>query len=137
MIESSVSPQIPIARLMQTTEIKQIVPVLPSADLERDVKWYQEKLGFEKVFAHDGYAVLKREQVHLHLQWHADTPDDPLLGGSVIRIFVLSIDPVFQECLETGVAKPDKLRRNTPWNTHEFGLYDKNNNAIFFVEAIR
>ena len=34
-----------------TTELLSIIPVLPSADLERDIAWYKEKLGFEINFS--------------------------------------------------------------------------------------
>jgi hypothetical protein len=46
------------------------------------------------------YAVLYRENICLHLQWHADTPNDPLLGGSVIRIYVKNITALFNELEE-------------------------------------
>ena len=65
----------------------------------------------------------------------ADTDDDPLLGGSVIKIFVQNIQPIFEEFVQRGTVKPDKLRLGTPWNTNEFGFYDLNNNAIFIVEG--
>ena len=80
------------------------------------------------------YACLKRENLFIHLQWHADTEDDPLLGGSVIKLFVKNIQPIFKEFMERGTVKEDKLRLNTPWGTHEFGFYDLNNNAVFIVE---
>ena len=111
-----------------------ITPVLPSQNIDRDVQWYQEKTGFYLVSKDNMYAVLKRDHLYLHLQWHADTEDDPLLGGSVVRIFVKSIDPLFDEFLERGTISKIKLRRNTPWGTHEFGFYDLNNNAIFIVQ---
>ena len=80
------------------------------------------------------YAVMRRENLFIHLQWHADTEDDPLLGGSVIKIFVENIRPLFDELRERGTVSAGKLRRHTPWNTHEFGFYDLNRNAVFFVE---
>ena len=80
------------------------------------------------------YAVLRRERLAFHLQWHADSPEDPLLGGSVIRIFVQDIRSYFDEFVGRGTVTPDRLRMNTPWGTHEFGFYDLNNNAIFIVE---
>ncbi len=43
------------------------------------------------------YAILQRDNLSIHLQWHADTQDDPLNGGSVIRIFVKYIKPIFEE----------------------------------------
>lgn len=118
------------------TELLCIIPVLPSADIDRDVKWYKEKVGFDLFFADSMYAVLYREELYLHLQWHADTDDDPLLGGSVIRIFVKNIGPLFKEFVGSGVVTVDKFRENTPWNTNEFGFYDLNGNAIFVMESV-
>ena len=65
-----------------------ITPVLPSEDIERDIRWYEKMTGFKVVFADKMYAGLQRDDLHIHLQWHANTPEDPLLGGSVVRIFV-------------------------------------------------
>lgn len=114
----------------------QIEPVLPSLDIERDIVWYQKYTGFELVFGDNMYAGLKREHLYIHLQWHADTEDDPLLGGSVIKLFVKDIQPVFNEFLERGTIVKSKLRMNTPWGTHEFGFYDLNRNAIFMVQDV-
>jgi hypothetical protein len=117
-------------------QLLNITPVLPSADIERDVKWYQEKTGFIRIAGDAMYVILKRDSLFIHLQWHADTDDDPLLGGSVIRIFVRKIQPLFEEFVERGTVGKDKLRLKTSWNTNEFGFYDLNNNAIFIVEDI-
>lgn len=113
------------------------IPVLPSADIARDVRWYQEKMGLQVRFANQMYAVLYRDNLTLHLQWHADTVDDPLLGGSVVRVLVKSVQPLFEEFLQRGTVTADKLRINTPWETNEFGFFDLNQNAIFIVEDIR
>ena len=113
-----------------------IIPVLPSSDIKRDLEWYQKKAGFELVFGDEMYAGIKRDQHEIHLQWHADTEDDPLLGGSVIRIFVDDIQPIFKEFVERGTVTQEKLRLNTAWGTHEFGFYDLNNNAIFWVQDV-
>lgn len=119
---------------MEKPVLLDIVPVLPSLDISRDLAWYEEKTGFTKVWADTMYAVLRREKLAFHLQWHADSPEDPLLGGSVIRIFVQDIRSYFDEFVGRGTVTPDRLRMNTPWGTHEFGFYDLNNNAIFIVE---
>lgn len=119
---------------MNRTRINAIVPVLPSADIVRDVDWYRERVGFEVAFSDAMYAVLRRGGFWMHLQWHADTEDDPLLGGSVIRIVVDDIETAFAEFVARGTVTADKLRRNTPWGTHEFGFFDLNKNAVFIVE---
>lgn len=120
----------------KATELLSVVPVLPSADVARDVKWYTEKLGFKIYFADKMYAMIYRENICIHLQWHADTPNDPLLGGSVIRISVNNIKPIFEEFVKSGIVKPGKLIENTPWKTTEFGFLDLNKNAIFIMEDI-
>lgn len=111
-----------------------IIPVLPSADIEKDLKWYEKHTGFKFAFGDKMYAGLKRDNLEIHLQWHADTKDDPLLGGSVIKIFVDDIQPFFEEFVDKGTITKEKLNRNTPWGTHEFGFFDLNKNAIFFVQ---
>ncbi|MGF7079381.1 hypothetical protein [Mucilaginibacter sp. UYCu711] len=111
------------------------MPVLPSADIARDIEWYKNQTGFEVKFADNMYAILNRDNLYLHLQWHADTESDPLLGGSVIRIDVQNIRPLYEEFLNRGTIKPDALKNNTPWNTNEFGFYDLNKNAIFIMEG--
>ena len=80
------------------------------------------------------YAGLRRDGLTIHLQWHAGTDDDPVNGGSVIRIFVKDIEPIFEDFVKRGTVSKDKLQRNTPWGTHEFGFFDLNQNAIFIVE---
>ena len=121
---------------MAATTFVHIIPVLPSADITRDVKWYQEKLGMTADMADDMYAVLFRDQFVLHLQWHADTVEDPLLGGSVVRVLVRNIQPIFEELVQRGTVKTQDFRKDTPWQTNEFGFYDLNRNAIFIMEDV-
>lgn len=118
------------------TEILKAIPVLPTSDIKRDIAWYKEKMGLEVYFSDSMYAVLFRENLLLHLQWHADTEADPLLGGSVVRIYVRNIQPLFEELLQRGTVTADKFKTNTPWNTNEFGFFDLNKNAIFIMEDI-
>lgn len=122
--------------MQSDSNFQNIIPVLPSADISRDIKWYREKTGFEPVYSDSMYAVLLRDRHCIHLQWHADTEDDPLPGGSVIRILVKNIKPVFDEFVSRGAVSPDKFRANTPWKTNEFGFYDLNRNAIFIMEDL-
>lgn len=121
---------------MDTTKFLFTIPVLPSADIDRDIAWYREKAGFEPYFGDNMYAGIMRENIYLHLQWHADTSDDPLLGGSVVRIFVKNIEPLFHELVTRKTVAPSKLIDPTPWGTKEVGFFDLNNNAVFFVEDL-
>lgn len=114
--------------------IRGIEPVLPTTDIARDLEWFEKYMGFIYAFGDNMYSGVVRDQLCIHLQWHADTHEDPLLGGSVVKIFVNDIKPWFDEFVERGTIKPEKLRMNTLWGTHEFGFYDLNNNAIFIVQ---
>ena len=117
--------------------IRGIEPVLPTTDIERDLKWFEKHTGFVYAFGDNMYSGIVRDQLCIHLQWHADTPEDPLLGGSVIKIFVHDIYPWYNEFVKRGTIQPEKLWENTPWGTHEFGFYDLNKNAIFIVQDIQ
>ena len=120
-----------------STEFVKIIPVLESADIDRDIAWYKKKTGFEVSFSHDKmYAGLYRDDLEIHLQWHAGTNDDPMNGGAVIRIDVTNIKPLFEEFKQWGTVKEEDLRENTPWGTNEFAIHDLNSNAIFISEAI-
>jgi uncharacterized glyoxalase superfamily protein PhnB len=120
-----------------STELVKIIPVLESADIDRDVKWYKEKTGFELSFLHEKmYAGLYRDGFEIHLQWHAGTKDDPMNGGAVIRIDVKNIKPLFEEFKQRGTVQEKDLRENTPWGTNEFAFHDLNSNAIFISEEI-
>ena len=118
------------------TELKRVVPILPSSDIERDVAWYGKQAGFNVDWHDDSYAFIYRDNIILPLQWHAGTVDDPLLGGSAIRIFVDQIDPIFKEFVGMGTVNGNKLVKNTPWKTNEFGFYDLNKNSIHIVQDI-
>ena len=120
-----------------STELLKVIPVLESADIARDVAWYKEKTGFEVSFLHGKmYAGLYRENLEIHLQWHAGTGEDPLSGGAVIRIDVKNIKSLFEEFKQRGTIKENDLRENTPWGTNEFAFHDLNSNAIFISEEV-
>jgi len=121
---------------MAETNFIQIEPVLPSQNIKRDLEWHKKHTGFEYKFGDEMYAGIHRNGLYIHLQWHADTKEDPLLGGSVIKIFVKDIQPIFEEFVKRGTIAKNKLHKNTSWGTHEFGFYDLNKNAIFVVQDI-
>lgn len=111
----------------------QIIPVLSSEDIERDLKWYEKYAGFKYAFGDMDYAGIRRDNHEFHLQWHHGNDEDPVYP-SVIKFFVPDIKPYNEEFVKRGTISKDKLRMNTPWGTHEFGFYDLNKNAIFIVQ---
>jgi hypothetical protein len=82
------------------------------------------------------YAVPYRDNLTIHLQRHADAEDDPLPGGSLIRIYAKDIKSLFDEFVKRGTVSQDSFKSNTPWKTNEFGFFDLNKNAVFIMEGI-
>jgi len=120
-----------------STKLVKVIPVLESSDIARDIAWYKEKTGFEVSFLHEKmYAGLYRDDLEIHLQWHAGTKDDPMNGGAVIRIDVKNIKPLFEEFKQRGAVNENDFRASTPWGTNEFAIHDLNSNAIFISEDI-
>ncbi|MBL7960149.1 glyoxalase/bleomycin resistance/extradiol dioxygenase family protein, partial [bacterium] len=60
----------------------------------------------------------------------------PLPGGSVIRIFVKNLRPLFEEFVRRGTVTTEAFKSGTAWNTNEFGFFDLNKNAIFIAEDL-
>ena len=99
-----------------------IVPVIPSQNIKRDIDWYGRKVGFEAAHHNELYAVLRRDRLRIHLQWHADTNADPLLGGSGVKVFVDDIQPIFEELEKMGTVSMEAIQCQTRWNTMNLGF---------------
>jgi catechol 2,3-dioxygenase-like lactoylglutathione lyase family enzyme len=123
----------------QKTEFLYMIPVFASADVQRDVDWYEGKLGFKNIYDSSNYqqgpldyAVLERQGQILHLQFQF--PAD--MTSTDVKIEVRNIAPIYEEFLNSGVARPKSLILKTPWGTSEFGLFDLSGNRITFIEDI-
>lgn len=131
MIEKNVDPE----------EIKFLFvsPLLDSEDLQRDLKWYEEKLRFKNVYDSShykagpiDYAVIGRQNLYLHLQFQY--PKD--VKQTRVKFEVLGIEALFQQCVAAGIIYPDRIKRQTDWNTTEFGVLDPSGNKIIFIEDL-
>ncbi|SNT03925.1 hypothetical protein SAMN05421640_2116 [Ekhidna lutea] len=121
--------------MTQSLSPLQIIPVLSTDNIKRDLEWYEKYTGFKYAFGDDGYVGLQRDNLEFHLQFHHANEDDPVFP-SVMKIFVSDIHTYVDEFVKRGTIQKEKLRMNTPWGTHEFGFYDLNRNAIFIVQDV-
>ena len=55
------------------TKLLEIAPVLSSQNIERDIAWYKKHVGSTTLYSDKMYALLQRDSINMHLQWHADT----------------------------------------------------------------
>jgi len=121
------------------TTFLHISPVLASSNVQRDVDWYEQKLGFTNVYDstryQDGpmdYAVVGREGLYMHLQFQY--PKDMI--SSDVKFEVKDIEPLIEEFIGKGILDIGRVQRKTPWGTTEFGIKDLSGNRITFLEDL-
>jgi catechol 2,3-dioxygenase-like lactoylglutathione lyase family enzyme len=114
--------------------IEHIQPVLPSRNVEASVDYYVGRLGFTLVFMvteKPAYAVIRRDGVELHLQWH-DASEWERTERPMLRFVVSEIDGLFEELRTKDVFHEKTALRKTPWGTREFAFYDPDGNGLTF-----
>lgn len=121
------------------TQFIHISPVLASADVPRDIEWYEAKLGFKNVYDSSryqkgpiDYAVIGRQNLFFHLQFQF--PDD--MTSTDLKFKVTNIKPLFEGYVSKGLLTPDRLHKKTAWNTSEFSLFDPSGNRLTFFEDL-
>jgi catechol 2,3-dioxygenase-like lactoylglutathione lyase family enzyme len=111
-------------------------PVLPSRDVARAVAFYVERLGFALLWSDERYAVIRRDGVELHIQWH--DPSEWIAGVDrpMLRFSVPAVDVLFAEYATAGVFHELTALRDTPWGTREFAFYDPDHNGLTFYRDV-
>ena len=116
------------------TVFKDVQPVLPCRDIDGAVDYYVGRLGFTLVFnisGQPGYAVIRRDDVELHLQWH-DLSADGEADRPMLRFLVADVDALYQEYASKDLFHAGTALRETPWQTREFAFYDPDRNGLTF-----
>jgi catechol 2,3-dioxygenase-like lactoylglutathione lyase family enzyme len=116
----------------------QIQPILPTKYVQGAVEFYVEKLGFKLVHLEPNkpaYAVIQRDQVELHLQWH-DAKEWELGNRPMLRILVSELEHLFHEFSKKNVFHEETALRKTAWSTEEFGFYDCDGNGLIFYRPL-
>ncbi len=139
------------------TKMLGAVPLLPVADAEAAAQFYVETMGFEAGFdagfGADGYAIVRRDDVEIHL-WQAgdeawrsravpagESPvasgaESFLAGTGSARIRVQGIEGLHVRCREAGIVHPNGPLTDRPWGTREFVVLDRDGNALTFFEPV-
>jgi uncharacterized glyoxalase superfamily protein PhnB len=123
-----------------TSTFLSLHPVLQARDVAAAVRWYVDRLGFALRFQDDPaaprYAVMSRDDVEIHLQWHDETSFRPDRGDAImLRVRVSDPDSLFAEYKDKGVFHDRTALRDTPWGTREFAFYDLNGHGLTFYAA--
>jgi catechol 2,3-dioxygenase-like lactoylglutathione lyase family enzyme len=120
---------------MSRAELRAVHPVLPSKDVQAATDFYVQRLGF-KLLGQDSksnprYAVMGRDGVELHLQWH-DPKEWSAVERPMLRFIVTSVRELFDEYKGKGVFHDRTALRETEWGTREFAFYDLDRNGLTF-----
>jgi DNA-binding transcriptional MerR regulator len=116
-----------------TATILRAIPKLASLDLERTQRFWQEKLGFERLFTYPDYAISGRDGVQVHF-WLTDDADIPKQTGC--RIDVTGVDALHDEMQAAGVVHPNGPLTDQPWGFREFSVLDGDGNLVTFGELL-
>lgn len=133
-------------------KMKKTIPALPVIDIDKAVHFYGDKLSFECRHKDEGFAILFRDEVEIHLWAACDggwklrsfilfirpiwTGAESFLAGTAsCRIEVENIDALYDEYKNQNVLyDSDTIVESTPWGTREFPALDLHRNLLTFYE---
>ncbi|MEO6445802.1 MAG: VOC family protein [Gemmatimonadaceae bacterium] len=128
--------------------IQQAIPALPVRRISESVAFYNEKFGFAAVHVEASFAVVKRDDVELHL-WLANDEgwrqragtsavqsgaESFIAGTASCRIRVTDIDALHAELAPHGVIHPNGALASRPWGDRDFATLDAERNLITFFQ---
>lgn len=108
----------------------EVLPVLPSLDLDETLAFYGDGLGFaEIVFRDENYLILRRMPgMELHF-WR--TEDRRLCEATSVYLRGGGIAALHREFGERGIARPTPMSVR-PWGMEEFYIHDPHGNLLRF-----
>lgn len=109
------------------------IPVLASLNEANTMKFYTEKLGFAFHASWDGYLILSRDGIYIHLWPCADAA---IAKSTSCYIIVNEVEKLYAEYKSAGVVHPENELQDRPWKMKEFSILDNNGNLIHFGQDI-
>lgn len=116
-------------------KLKNIIPIVPVSDVLKSVEFFESVLGFTAQVKSENHALVKLDEVALHLQ-----PTGENVGKLACYIEVEGIDVLYKK-LKPELDKLPKGRVRSPFNQdyghREFHVTDLDSLLIFFGEPIK
>ena len=107
--------------------------IFPVSDLSRSIKFYTDKLGFEKTFEWGEpvyYAVVKKGGVGIHLTKRSDG-GLPSKYHRALYIFVNDIDSVYKHCKDNEIRIVNQMEARD-YKMKDFDIEDPDGYIITF-----
>jgi catechol 2,3-dioxygenase-like lactoylglutathione lyase family enzyme len=125
---------------MTRARLEAVHPVLAVKDVEAAIAFYTGRLGFTPLGrdsqTRPRYAVIRRDGVVLHLQWHDASEWGAGGDRPMLRFVVPDVQALYEEYKDKGVFHERTALRETPWGTLEFAFYDLDRNGLTFYRDL-
>lgn len=121
-------------------QFTKVHPVLPCRNVAQAIQYYCQRLGFtlsgQDSQTDPHYAIVRRDAVELHLQWHEPATFEQAVDKLNLRFPINDIQRLHDEYAAQDVFHEKTALRETPWGTREFAFYDLNMNGLTFYTDI-
>lgn len=133
--------------------VKRSIPALPVQDIAVAVAFYRDRMGFRIRHQEEGFAIVVRDAVEIHLWeasdqgwrernlelWNAPVQSGAesfIAGTASCRIEVEGIDELFAEYKDRGVLYgSNTVIERQAWGDREFPALDYERNLLTFFET--
>jgi len=126
----------------------QAYPSLPVRDVARSVEFYRDKIGIPARHQEQGFAILSRDHIELHLwasddeSWRTRKAEKPIVSGTEsfiagtasCRIRVEGLEQLYQTLRPLGVVHDNAPISDQPWGDRDFAIVDPDGNLVTFFE---
>jgi uncharacterized glyoxalase superfamily protein PhnB len=112
-----------------------IVPLVPAIDMDEVIQFYEEELGFTKLFENEdfSYAGLGKDAIEFHLY---KTNDQHLAHWSVIRLQTDEIEKLYDQLKDKEYIHPNDKLRIKEYGLKEFSIVDPSGVLVTFFKKV-
>jgi catechol 2,3-dioxygenase-like lactoylglutathione lyase family enzyme len=114
-------------------QLTSAIPVIPVRDVPAAVAFYRDVLGFLPAFEIEGYAVIVRAPIELHLEGSAEWPRPQ----TTCRVNLAGVDELYADIEPKGIVDPNEPLATQPHGMRQFSVLDPWGNRITFAEPVR
>jgi uncharacterized glyoxalase superfamily protein PhnB len=112
-------------------KLSRIAPELPAGGLSASIEYYVQRLGFSLAVEMEGYAIVERDGVAIHLFEDAGRKH----SAAGIHLFTPDLEELFAEFEAHGAKIVQPIERK-PWGNREFRVKDEFGNELKFTEPV-